>query len=90
VVEEFDVEYIDYIRREPFKVSLVLAGAINRLVDLIITIFCRQQSELKLVLQLKLILLRGVREFYMLGQVDMLNVTASFNSISDGFQSILN
>ena len=39
---------------------------------------------------MKLILLRGVREFYMLGQVDKLNVVTSFNSISDGLQSMLN
>lgn len=71
------------------KVSAILKEAINRIIDLIIAIFCRQQSEFKMVLRMKLILLRGVREFYMLGQVDKENVTTSFNSISDGFQSML-
>lgn len=39
---------------------------------------------------MKLILLRGVREFYMLEQVDRSKAAASLTSIIDGFQSMLN
>jgi hypothetical protein len=80
---------VEYLRQEPVKVTAILKEAIDRMVELIIAIFCRQQSELKMLLRAKLILLRGVREFYMLGQVDKENVTTSFNNISDGLQSIL-
>jgi hypothetical protein len=62
----------------------------NEMIDVITSVFCRNKGDYKKILQVKFILLRGIREFYMLLHVDHSKVRNSVNIIHDSLEGIFN
>lgn len=58
-------------------------------IDTISAMFCRNAEEFKKMLQAKLIILRGIREFEMMYKVAEDKVSSSVNSIHDSLQAIV-